>query len=86
MHDASPGPPTIWTIGHSNHPLEAFLDLLATHRIDLLIDVRFSPYSRYASQFNRETIDPCFSNGRFTICTSATSWADAPRTRASSNT
>ncbi len=58
MHDASPGPPTIWTIGHSNHPLEAFLDLLATHRIDLLIDVRSSPYSRYASQFNRETIDP----------------------------
>jgi hypothetical protein len=55
-HDASPRPAdTIWTIGHSNHPLEAFLDLLAQQRMDMLIDVRSSPYSRYASQFNRET-------------------------------
>ncbi len=58
MQDASPGPPTIWTIGHSNHPLPAFLDLLTSQRIDLLIDVRSSPYSRYASQFNREAIHP----------------------------
>jgi uncharacterized protein (DUF488 family) len=58
MHDASPGPLTIWTIGHSNHPLQAFLDLLARHQIELLIDVRSSPYSRYASQFNREAIRP----------------------------
>jgi uncharacterized protein (DUF488 family) len=59
MHDASPGPPaTIWTIGHSNHPLPTFLDLLARHQIELLIDVRSSPYSRYASQFNREAIHP----------------------------
>ena len=63
MHDASPGPAaTIWTIGHSNHPLEAFLDLLARHRIDVLIDVRSSPYSRYASQFNRESIHPALQH------------------------
>ncbi len=49
---------TLWTIGHSNHPLEAFLDLLAQHHIELLVDVRSSPYSGYASQFNREAISP----------------------------
>jgi len=50
---------TIWTIGHSNHPLEKFLGLLEQHRINLLVDVRSSPYSRHASQFNREAIqDP----------------------------
>ena len=49
-------PTTIWTIGHSNHPLEVFLDLLAQHGIDAVVDVRSSPYSRYASQFNREAI------------------------------
>ena len=55
--DASPGPAGIlWTIGHSNHPLEAFLDLLTRHRIEVLVDVRSSPYSRYASQFNREAL------------------------------
>ncbi len=47
---------TIFTLGHSNHPLEAFLDLLQQHRIEMVVDVRSSPYSRYASHFNRETI------------------------------
>jgi uncharacterized protein (DUF488 family) len=49
-------PTTIWTIGHSNHPLASFCDLLAQHRIDVVVDVRSSPYSRYASHFNREAI------------------------------
>ena len=62
-HNASPRPAnTIWTIGHSNHPLETFLDLLVQHQMDMLIDVRSSPYSRYASQFNRETIRPALEN------------------------
>ena len=49
---------TFWTIGHSNHPLDVFLDLLTRHRIEVLADVRSSPYSRYASKVNRETIRP----------------------------
>jgi uncharacterized protein (DUF488 family) len=55
-------PNTIWTIGHSNHSQEAFLALLARHRIDLVVDVRSSPYSRYASQFNREVIGPALES------------------------
>ncbi|MBU4273670.1 MAG: DUF488 domain-containing protein [Planctomycetes bacterium] len=59
MPSASSSPAgTLWTIGHSNHPLDVFLDLLTRHRIEVLADVRSSPYSRYASQFNRETIRP----------------------------
>lgn len=58
MHNVSPGPTgTVWTIGHSNHPLEKFLALLSQHHIEVLVDVRSSPYSRYAAQFNREAID-----------------------------
>jgi uncharacterized protein (DUF488 family) len=49
-------PTTIWTVGHSNHPLDAFLDLLVQQQINVLVDVRSSPYSRYASQFNREPL------------------------------
>ncbi|MHC4176303.1 MAG: DUF488 domain-containing protein [Planctomycetota bacterium] len=52
----SPAERTVWTLGHSNHPLERFLDLLKQHQITLLLDVRSSPYSRYASQFNKEAI------------------------------
>ena len=48
---------TIWTIGHSNYPPQTFLDLLAKHRIEVLVDVRSSPYSRYASHFNKGTIE-----------------------------
>jgi uncharacterized protein (DUF488 family) len=46
----------IWTVGHSNHSLETFFDLLGQHQITLLVDIRSSPYSRYASQFNKEAI------------------------------
>jgi hypothetical protein len=63
MQGASSRPAsTIWTIGHSNHPLDLFLDLLARCQIGMVIDVRSSPYSRYASQFNRETIRPALEN------------------------
>jgi len=47
---------TIYTIGHSKHETEAFVGLLRQHGIELLIDVRSSPYSRYVPQANRETL------------------------------
>ncbi len=50
-------PPTsIHTIGHSDHAIEAFVDLLRRHGITLVVDVRSQPYSRWANQFNRETL------------------------------
>jgi uncharacterized protein (DUF488 family) len=42
----------IFSIGHSNHPEERLLDLLEQHRIDVLVDVRSSPFSRYVPHFN----------------------------------
>ena len=53
---------TLWTIGHSNHALDVFLDLLTQGRIEVLADVRSSPYSRYAVQFNRESLRPALQN------------------------
>jgi uncharacterized protein (DUF488 family) len=54
--------PTLFTIGHSNHSFEAFVQLLRTHRIQLLVDTRSSPYSRYVAHFNREEIARAFSD------------------------
>jgi uncharacterized protein (DUF488 family) len=48
--------PTVYTVGHSNHEPEDFLRLLQAHNIELLVDVRSSPYSRYVPQANRETL------------------------------
>ena len=47
---------TIYTIGHSNHETETILSLLQRHRIQTVSDVRSSPYSRFAPQFNRELL------------------------------
>lgn len=46
-----------FTIGHSNHETNRFIELLKTHKINCLGDVRSSPYSKFTPQFNRENLD-----------------------------
>jgi len=45
---------TLYTLGHSRHPIEAFIDLARRHDVDLIVDVRGQPYSRFNPQYNRE--------------------------------
>ena len=52
---------TILTVGHSNHTLEEFLALLQQHGVTALADVRSAPYSRFAPQFNRDTLERSLS-------------------------
>ena len=46
----------IFTIGHSTHSPERFAELLSQYKIDFLIDVRTSPYSRRNPQFNKTAL------------------------------
>ena len=46
----------IYTIGHSNHKMEIFIELLQRYGITALVDVRSQPYSRYYPQFNKDLI------------------------------
>ena len=46
----------VLTIGHSNHALDFFIELLHRHRVTALADVRSAPYSRFNPQFNRESL------------------------------
>lgn len=46
----------VFSIGHSNHPLDVFLKLLAAIGIDTLADVRSAPYSRFNPHFNRKAL------------------------------
>jgi uncharacterized protein (DUF488 family) len=39
-------PITIWTIGHSNRSIAAFLELLNEHGIEVIVDVRSFPTSK----------------------------------------
>lgn len=47
---------TIYTIGHSTHPPEYFLELLQAHQIDSIVDVRSMPASKYNPQYNQKPL------------------------------
>ena len=42
----------VFTIGHSNHSLDAFLALLRMNGVEEVADVRSSPHSRYTPHFS----------------------------------
>lgn len=46
----------IYTIGHSNHTQETFLNLLTDANIEVLIDVRSNANSRWATFANRDSL------------------------------
>jgi uncharacterized protein (DUF488 family) len=46
----------LYTIGHSRHPSDKFIQLLIDHRIETLVDVRSTPSSRFNHQFNKNAL------------------------------
>src|SRR5688500_16413103 len=44
---------TIWTVGHSTRSIEEFNQILTSHHIKTLVDVRTFPGSRRHPQFNK---------------------------------
>jgi uncharacterized protein (DUF488 family) len=54
----------LWTIGHSNQPVDRFIGLLALYGIEDVYDVRSKPYSRFNPQFNRERLQASLAQAR----------------------
>lgn len=52
----------IYTIGHSTHPIDHFLELLGMYSIGLLVDVRSVAASRYNPQFNKRPLGRSLEN------------------------
>ena len=50
--------PDLFTIGHSTHTAEKFLDLVRQHKIEAIGDVRSNPFSAWTPQFNRTALEP----------------------------
>jgi len=46
----------VFTIGHSTHSIERFIELLAANQIHVVADVRSSPFSKFNPQFNRDNL------------------------------
>src|ERR1035438_3939450 len=45
---------SFFTIGHSNHEFACWLALLRQHGVEVVVDARSSPYSKYVPQFDKE--------------------------------
>jgi uncharacterized protein (DUF488 family) len=43
----------IWSVGHSNHSIERFIEILNESGIESVVDLRSQPYSRYTGHFNQ---------------------------------
>jgi uncharacterized protein (DUF488 family) len=48
---------TVYTVGHSRHSIDTFAGLLKKHAIQVLIDVRSRPQSRWVPWFNKKTLE-----------------------------
>ena len=59
---------SLFTIGHSTHTQEYFLGLLKQHNIDYVLDVRSSPFSKFASQFNKDVIEDYLKKNNIVYC------------------
>ncbi len=46
----------VYTIGHSSVDVEEIIRLLREYGIEMVLDVRSSPYSGFSPQFDRETL------------------------------
>jgi hypothetical protein len=47
------------TIGHSTHPIDAFIALLKQQGVTALADVRSHPYSRHFPQYSKDALKKC---------------------------
>ena len=54
----------IYTIGHSNHEIKTFINLLKTKKIDMIVDVRSAPFSKMYPHFNRETLESVLKDNK----------------------
>jgi uncharacterized protein (DUF488 family) len=58
----------LFTIGHSSHPLDRFLLLLAQHEIKALVDIRRFPGSRKHPQFGRDNLAAALEEAGVAYC------------------
>lgn len=49
--------PVLYTVGHSNHTIEYFIELIKEFKVDLIIDVRSVAASNYNPQYNKENLE-----------------------------
>jgi len=57
---------TVQTVGHSNHPINFFIELIQHFNIDCIVDVRSIPASSYNPQYNKEPLQNVLKRNNIT--------------------
>lgn len=60
-NQAADQPSTVYTVGHSTHPIDEFADLLKAHGVQQVIDIRTVPKSRHNPQFGIDQLPDSLS-------------------------
>ncbi|HEY1043638.1 MAG TPA: DUF488 domain-containing protein [Telluria sp.] len=68
MNDPTPASTLVCTIGHSNRPLEVFLELLAINQIECVVDIRTVPRSRHNPQFGQDQLPHSLAQAGIDYC------------------
>lgn len=58
----------IWTVGHSTHSIEEFIDILHSFQIERLVDIRMFLGSRRYPQFNKEALKASMLESHVKYC------------------
>jgi uncharacterized protein (DUF488 family) len=61
----APRIPRILTTGHSDHPLDHFLQLLKLHSVEVVADTRSYPYSNFAPQYGQQSLKEALAKSGF---------------------
>ena len=56
--------PIIYTVGHSTHQLDYFLELLTEYSVNCVVDVRSVAASSYNPQYNKEPLSNFLKNNQ----------------------
>jgi uncharacterized protein (DUF488 family) len=55
----------VYTVGHSNHSMERFLEFLTAHGVEAVVDVRRRPYSSFSKHYNKRELEMCLRERGF---------------------
>ena len=53
----APSSSTVYTVGHSTHPIDEFAELLTAHGVQRIIDIRTVPKSRHNPQYGIDQLE-----------------------------
>jgi uncharacterized protein (DUF488 family) len=52
----------IWTLGHGQRTFDEYVEMLSDHDINVVVDVRSKPNTRFTPHFNRKRLEPALAD------------------------